>query len=369
VDQGGTLSGNVTRIDGRDLVNFCVYDYVGLAHDPAVAAAAKAAIDRYGISAGASRLVSGEKQVHRDLEQALASFLGTPAALVFVSGHATNVTTIGHLLGSEDLIVHDALAHNSIIQGAQLSGATRRLFAHNDWRALDALLSELRHRFRRVLIAVEGVYSMDGDYPDLPRFVELKKKHQALILVDEAHSLGTMGPTGRGIGEHWGITRTDVDLWMGTLSKSLASCGGYIAGSAELIEYLGYTAPGFVYSVGMSPPLAAAALAALTVLQAQPQRVSRLRELAGLFLNLAKERGLNTGLAAGTPVIPVIVANSVKSLRLARALFGRGINVQPILPPAVPEHSARLRFFITTNHSEAQIRATVNAIADELAKL
>lgn len=369
VDQGGTSCGSVTRMAGHDLVNFCVYDYVGMAHDSQVAAAAKAAIDRYGTSAGASRLVSGEKQVHRDLEQALAAFLGTAAAIVFVSGHATNVTTIGHLLGPEDLIVHDVLAHNSIIQGAQLSGATRRVFAHNDWLAMDALLSEVRCRYRRVLIAIEGVYSMDGDYPDLPRFVELKKKHKTLMLVDEAHSLGTMGPTGRGIGEHWGIARTDVDLWMGTLSKSLASCGGYIAGSAELVEYLGYTAPGFVYSVGMSPPSAAAALAALTVLQAQPQRVSRLRELAALFLNLAKECGLNTGSAAGTPVIPVIIGNSVKSLRLARSLFDRGINVQPILPPAVPEHSARLRFFITTNHSEAQIRDTVTAIADELARL
>jgi len=369
VDQGGTFSGSVARMEGHDLVNFCVYDYVGMAHDAEVAAAAKAAVDRYGTSAGASRLVCGEKQVHRDLEQALAAFLGTAAAIVFVSGHATNVTTIGHLLGPEDLIVHDVLAHNSIIQGAQLSGATRRVFAHNDWLAMDALLSEVRHRYRRVLIAIEGVYSMDGDYPDLPRFVELKKKHKTLMLVDEAHSLGTMGPTGRGIGEHWGIARTDVDLWMGTLSKSLASCGGYIAGSAELVEYLKYTAPGFVYSVGMSPPSAAAALAALTVLQAQPQRVARLRELAALFLNLAKERGLNTGSAAGTPVIPVIVGNSVKSLRLARALFDRGINVQPILHPAVPEHSARLRFFITTNHSEAQIRDTVSAIADELTKL
>ncbi len=369
VDQGGTSSGCVARVDGHELVNFCVYDYVGMAHDPDVAAAAKAAIDRYGTSAGASRLVSGDKQVHRDLERALATFLGTAAALVFVSGHATNVTTIGHLLGPEDLIVHDVLAHNSIIQGAQLSGATRRVFAHNDYAAADALLTEMRPRYRRVLIAIEGVYSMDGDYPDLPRFVELKKKHKALLLVDEAHSLGTMGLTGRGIGEHFGSARADVELWMGTLSKSLASCGGYIAGSAELVEYLGYTAPGFVYSVGMSPPSAAAALAALTVLQAQPQRVTRLRALSALFLHQARERGLNTGLAAGTPVIPVIVGSSVKSLRLARALFDRGINVQPILHPAVPEHSARLRFFITTNHCETQIHSAVDAIADELARL
>ncbi len=367
VDQGG--AGSAPCIEGRPLVNFSIYDYVGLAHDPEVAAAAKAAIDRYGPSAGASRLVSGEKQVHRDLERALAAFLATPAAIVFVSGHATNVTTIGHLLGPDDLILHDILAHNSIVQGAMLAGGTHRAFAHNDWQALDTLLSDVRHRYRRVLIAIEGVYSMDGDFPELPRFLELRKKHKTLLLVDEAHSLGTLGATGRGLGEHWGVARSDVDLWMGTLSKSLASCGGYIAGSTELVEYLKYTAPGFVYSVGLSPPGAAAALAALTVLQREPRRVARLRELATLFLKLGRERGLDTGSAAGTPVVPVIVGSPVTALRLSRALFDRGINVHPILPPAVPDRSARLRFFITTNHSEAQIRATVSAVADELATL
>jgi 8-amino-7-oxononanoate synthase len=367
VDQGG--AGSAPCLDGRQFVNFSVYDYVGLTHDPEVAAAAKAAIDRYGPSAGASRLVSGEKQVHRDLEQALAAFLATPAAIVFVSGHATNVTTIGHLLGPDDLILHDILAHNSIVQGAMLAGASHRAFAHNDWQALDILLSEVRHRYRRVLIAIEGVYSMDGDFPELPRFLELRKKHKTLLLVDEAHSLGTIGATGRGLGEHWGVARSEVDLWMGTLSKSLASCGGYIAGSTELVEYLKYTAPGFVYSVGLSPPSAAAALAALTILQREPWRVARLRELATLFLILTRERGLDTGSAAGTPVVPVIVGSSIQALRLSRALFDRGINVHPILPPAVPDRSARLRFFITTNHSEAQIRATVSAVADELAKL
>lgn len=364
VDQGG--AGNSAVVEGRQLINFCVYDYVGMAHDPKVVAAAKAAIDRYGTGAGASRLISGEKQVHRDLEQALAEFYNVPAALVFVSGHATNVTTLGHLLGPDDLILHDTLAHNSIIQGAQLSGATRRMFAHNDWKALDAALSESRHRYRRVLVAIEGVYSMDGDFPELPRFVELKKKHAAMMLVDEAHSLGTMGATGRGIGEHWGIDRTDVDLWMGTLSKSLASCGGFIAGSAEMVEYLKYTAPGFVYSVGISPANAAAALAALTMLQHQPQRIKRLGALAALFLERAKQAGLDTGLSCGTPVVPIIVGSSIKALRLSNALFRRGIYVQPILYPVVPEDSARLRFFITTNHSEAQIHATISAIADEL---
>jgi 8-amino-7-oxononanoate synthase len=361
--------GGLAHIDGRVLTNFCAYDYVGMAHDPAVIAATKDAIDRYGTGAGASRLVSGEKQIHGDLEGALARFLGTPAAIVFVSGHATNVTTIGHLMGAGDLIVHDVLAHNSILQGARLSGATCRGFAHNDWRALDVLLSGIRHSYRRVLIAIEGVYSMDGDYPDLARFVDVKEKHRALLYVDEAHSLGTMGRTGRGIGEHAGVAASAVDLWMGTLSKSLASCGGYIAGSAELVEYLKYTAPGFVYSVGISPPNAATALAALRVLDREPQRVTRLRELSSLFLRLARERGLDTGIAAGTPVIPIIVGNSVRCLRLSRALFRRGINVQPIIHPAVPEQATRLRIFMTLNHTEALVRGAVDAIAEELARL
>lgn len=369
VDHGRNPDASCAQKANQAGVNFSNYDYIGMAHEPVVAAAGKVAIDRYGTGAGASRLISGDKQIHRELEQALAAFLGTAAALVFVSGHATNVTTIGHLMGPEDLIVHDILAHNSIIQGARLSGATRRVFAHNDWRAMDALLSEVRRHHRRVLIAIEGAYSMDGDFPDLPRFIELKHKHRALMLIDEAHSLGTMGATGRGIGEHFGVCRTDVDLWMGTLSKSLASCGGYIAGSAELVEYLAYTAPGFVYSVGMAPSSAASALAALIILQSQPQRVTRLAESSTLFLKLARARGLDTGSAGGTPVIPIMVGNSIKSLRLARALFDRGISVQPILHPAVPEHSARLRFFMTINHTEKQIHDTVNATADILASL
>ena len=373
VDPGDATSPHSTRgltqVDGVALTNFCSYDYIGMARDATVIAATKDAIDRYGTGAGASRLVSGEKQIHRDLEHALAGFLGTPATMVFVSGHATNVTTIGHLMGPGDLIVHDILAHNSILQGARLSGATCRGFAHNDWRALDVLLSGIRHSYRRVLIAIEGVYSMDGDYPDLARFVDIKERHHALLYVDEAHSLGTMGATGRGLGEHAGVAPSSVDVWMGTLSKSLASCGGYIAGSDELIEYLKYTAPGFVYSVGISPPNAATALAALEVLQSEPQRVARLRELSSLFLRLARERGLNTGVAAGTPVIPIIVGSSVRCLRLTRALFRRGINVQPIIHPAVPEQATRLRVFITINHTESLIRGAVDAIAEELAKL
>jgi len=358
-----------TQIDGRQLVSFSSYNYVGMSGDPVVMAAAKQAIDRYGTSVSASRLVSGEKPIHGELERALASFLGTEAAIAYVSGHGTNETTLGHLFGTGDLIVHDSLAHNSIVQGSILSGARRRSFPHNDWQALDKLLTELRPAYRRVVIAIEGVYSMDGDIADLPRFLEVKKRHHAFLYIDEAHSIGVLGARGRGIGEHFDVNRAEVDVWMGTLSKSLGSCGGYVAGSQALVEYLKYTAPGFVFSAGINPANAAAALAALHQLEAQPERVTRVRALAQLFLSLARKRGLNTGLAQGSAVVPVIVGNSAHSLQLSQALFVRGINVQPILYPAVEESAARLRFFITSDHSERQMRDTVDAVAEELEKI
>ncbi len=364
-----SVTNDRTWIGGRQYISFATYNYLGMSGDPVVVAAAKDAIDRYGTSVSASRLVSGEKPVHRQLEQGLASFIGTEDAICLVGGHATNETTIGHLLGPGDLILHDALAHNSIIQGAILSGARRRPFPHNDVDALDQLLAEIRRDYRRVLIAIEGVYSMDGDYPDLPRFVEVKQRHKTLLMVDEAHSIGTMGPHGRGIGEHFEVDPRAVDIWMGTLSKSFGSCGGYIAGSRELVEYLKYTAPGFVYSVGMPPSNAAAALAALRLIEEDPERVARVQDRSRTFLRLAKQRGLNTGLSHNTPVIPVIVGNSLHSLLLSRRLFERGINVQPILYPAVEEHAARLRFFVTACHTEQQILETVNAVAEELFRI
>ncbi|HHK41804.1 MAG TPA: aminotransferase class I/II-fold pyridoxal phosphate-dependent enzyme, partial [Planctomycetaceae bacterium] len=353
---------DTTVIGGRSMISFASYNYLGMSGDPTVNRAAQEAIERYGTSVSASRLVSGEKPVHGELERELAAFIGTEAAITFVGGHSTNETTIGHLFGPGDLIVHDSLAHNSIIQGAMLSGARRRPFTHNDWQELDELLTEVRHEYRRVLVVVEGVYSMDGDYPNLPEFIEVKRRHKALLMVDEAHSIGTMGPHGRGISEHFEADPRDVDIWMGTLSKSFGSCGGYIAVSRELIEYLKYTAPGFVYSVGMPPSAAAAALAALRLLQEEPERVARLQENARQFLQWAREAGLNTGLSRDTPVIPVITGSSVKALQLSRQLFEQGINVQPILYPAVEEEAARLRFFLTATHTPEQIRETIDAL-------
>ena len=363
------LAGATTVIGGETFTNFSSYNYLGLAGHPEVNAAAKAAIDRYGTSASASRLVSGERPIHRELEQAIAASHGVDDCVVFVSGHATNVSTIGHLFGPKDLIVHDALIHNSALIGSELSGARRMPFAHNDWEALDRLLTQCRLQYERVLIVLEGLYSMDGDIPDLPRFVEIKQRHRAFLMVDEAHSLGVLGRGGRGIQEHFDLAGSDVDIWMGTLSKALASCGGYIAGERALVEHLKCAAPGFVYSVGMPPPAAAAALAALRLLQAEPQRSQALQARGRQFLEAARTRGIDTGLSAGLSVIPAITHSSLKAARLSEALFRRKINVQPIVYPAVQERSARLRFFVSSEHTEAQIAGTVDALAEEIRRL
>lgn len=363
------ITNDRTMIAGQEYINFCSYNYLGMSGDPVVIEAARRAVAKYGTSVSASRVVSGQKTVHVELEQAIADFIGTESSIVFVGGHSTNETVIGHLFGAGDLILHDGLSHNSILQGAMLSGARRRPFRHNDWQECNRILEEVRHEYRRVLIVAEGVYSMDGDYCDLPRFVDIKQRHKAYLMIDEAHSIGTMGRHGRGMGEHADVNPRDVDIWMGTLSKSFGSCGGYIAGSSALVEYLKYTAPGFVYSVGLSPPNAAAALAAINLLQEEPDRVARLSENSRLFLRIAKREGLNTGTSNNTAVVPVITGNSEYALKLSQALFRRGINVQPILYPAVEESAARLRFFITSTHTEAQIRETVAAVAECLAEI
>lgn len=362
----GTIR-DTTVIGGRACLSFGSYNYLGLSGHPAVNGAVHRAVDRYGTSVSASRVLSGERDLTVELERALAQFLGVGDCLTLVSGHATNVTAIGHLVGPGDLVLHDSLAHDSILQGCALSGAARRPFAHNDMGQLEHMLRINRSRFRRVLIAVEGAYSMDGDLAELPAVIELKKRYGALLLVDEAHSIGTVGERGRGVGEFFGVDRSDVDLWMGTLSKAFASCGGYLGGSARMVRWLRHTLPGFVYSVGLTPANAAAALAATELITAEPQRVRALRRNSELFLGLAAEAGLATGASADTPIIPCILGDSAKTLRVADELFARGVIADPIFHPAVAEDLTRLRFFVTSEHHEDDIRRAVSILAEEVA--
>jgi 8-amino-7-oxononanoate synthase len=362
-------AGSQTRIAGKSILNFSSYDYLGLNEHPEVVQAAKAAIERYGISASASRHVAGERPVHRALERALADHYGVEDCLVMVSGYATNLGVIGHLVGSKDLLVHDALSHNSIVMGGTLSGAARRSFAHNDLDNLDQMLAATRNKFERALIVVEGHYSMDGDYPDLPRLIEIKTRHDAWLMVDEAHSLGVLGRSGYGIAEHFGVDPRRVDIWMGTLSKTLAGCGGYIAGCKELVDYLRLTVGVFVFSVGMPPVIAATAHKALEVMHREPERVARLQHNAAYFCSLAKARGLDLGTAAGTAVCPIMVGDSLPTVVLSQRLLERGVNALPVTHPAVPAKSSRLRFFVTAMHTRAQIETAIDVTAEELANV
>ena len=363
------INNSTTSIDGRQFINYASYNYIGMSGDPVVSKAARDAIDTYGTSVSASRLASGERPLHSELEQSIAHMLGTEDSLVFVGGYTTNESVIGHLCGPDDLILYDSLIHASVQTGCILSGAKILPFPHNNWQSLDQILQEQRNNYRQVLIVIEGVYSMDGDIPDLPAFIDIKKRYHTLLMIDEAHSIGVIGEHGFGIGEYYGIDRADVDLWMGTLSKAFASCGGFIAGSKELVEYLKYTTPGFVYSVGMPPPNTAAAIASIRLLEKEPQRVAQLQSRARLFLELARSRGMNTGYSKDSAVIPIIIGQSLPCVQLYKALFDRGIYVLPIMYPTVPENASRLRFFISCTHTEEQIRTTVDTVAEIVPRL
>ncbi len=358
-------AGATTRIDGQELINFASYDYISANTHPAVLKAATDAISAYGISASASRLVAGERPLHAILEQKLASVYGTEAAVCFVSGYLTNATIISCVVGPKDLVIHDELIHNSVLSGVKLSGASRRFFRHNDPVDLEKILSSIEGDFDRILVIVEGVYSMDGDIANLPELVRLRSKYGFWLMVDEAHALGVLGETGRGTFEHFGIDSSSVDIWMGTLSKTASSCGGYVAGSLPLIEILKAQAGGFVYSVGLSPALASAAHASLLVLENEPERVTSLRRNGQLFLQLAQQAGLDTGPSEGYSVVPVIVGDSLRAVQLSNDLLKAGINALPIIYPAVQEGMARLRFFLTSDHTPEQIAQAVK-LTDEI---
>jgi len=359
-------AGARTEIGGREILNFSSYDYLGLNGHPEITSAAKEAIDRYGVSPGASRCVAGERPIHRNLERSLAEIYGAEDCCVFVSGWATNLGVIGQIVGANDLLILDSIVHNSAMTGAVLSGAQRRSFPHNDLDGLETLLTETRSKFQHALIVVEGLYGMDGDYVDLPRLLEIKRRHDAWLMVDEAHALGVIGKHGFGIAEHFGIDPTQIEIWMGTLSKALVACGGYIAGSAALIDYLKNTVGAFVYSVAMPPVIAAAAAKALEIMRRESERVERLRENATHFRRLAKDAGLDVMGVDGVAVAPLVLQDTLLAVVLSQELLESGINVMPIMYPAVPPNSARLRFFLSAAHTPEEIAEAVEVTARAL---
>lgn len=354
---------------GQEVLNFGSYNYVGMSGRPEVMAAAKTAIDKYGTSASGSRLLAGEKKLHQELEKELADWKQAEACLVLVGGHSTNVSIVGNFCGKDDLIVYDALAHNSIEQGCKLSSATCKPFPHNDPAALESILRTQRDRYAKVLIIIEGVYSMDGDIADVPAFVALKKEYGCFLMVDEAHSACVIGKTGGGVDEYFSLEPSDIDIKMGTLSKGLGTCGGYLAGPRVIIEYLRYNLPGFVFSVGISPPLAAATLESVRQLRGNPQIMADMHRNIDCFVAEAKKRRLDICLAAHTAIIPVLVGKDEDAFLLSNKMRERGVFVPPAVYPAVPKNKARLRFCVISDHEPEQIVEALDklvALAEEL---
>ncbi len=347
-------------------INLAHYDYLGLARHPRVRQAAIDAVATYGPGVGASRLVGGERLAHKTLERNLAEFLGHGDVLSMISGYLTNLSLINHMMLQRDLVLIDELAHNSIVVGAQSGKFDCKIFRHNDLGHLEEILGETRNDYRNVLIVVEGLYSMDGDIPDLPSLIEIKNRYQGWLLVDEAHSYGVLGPTGRGVCEYYGVPPSEIELSVGTLSKSFVSSGGFVCASENVINWLRFTLPGFVYSVGLGPATVASAHAALEVLKAEPDRVSRLKEKSRLFRDAARAAGLNTGDAIGEAVVPILFETPMQTMMVSQVLMDHGIYAPPIVQVGVPKDQPRIRFFFSAEHRDEDILRAVDVAAAAL---
>jgi 8-amino-7-oxononanoate synthase len=358
--------GPEVEIGGRRLINFSSNDYLGLANDPRLREAAITAIEEFGVGAGASRLISGNLPSHLRLERALAKWKGAEATLCFSSGYAAALGTIPALVAKNDVVLLDKLCHASLIDGARLSGAVLRVFPHNHLAKLESHLEWARreHPAKRVLVISESVFSMDGDHAPLRELVELKKRFGALLMLDEAHAIGVIGPNGRGLAAAENVSE-EIDVQMGTLSKALGASGGYICGSRTLIDWLINRARSFIYSTAPSPATAAAALAAVDFLASPSGEERRLLlwERIKLIQQLLPRAGAKTEDVAGrSAIFPLIVGDEKAALDLAAALQSEGFLVPAIRYPTVAKGAARLRITVTAAHKAAQIRELCKAI-------
>lgn len=354
----GRAPARATRA-GHDLVDFSSNDYLGLSGHPAVVAAAREALARYGVGTGASRLMSGDLAIHHELEEAVAAFKGTEAALVFTSGYQANTAVIPALVGRHDAVFADALSHASLLDGALLSRAKLIRFRHNDPDDLAALLAKHRAGYRRALIVTESVFSMDGDCAPLQPIVELKDRYDCRLYVDEAHATGIFGPHGQGRVGAEGLADR-VELTMGTFSKALGGLGAYLASSRLVVEYLVNAARGFIYTTALPPVIAAANLAALHVCRQESGLGAALLAKAARFRDALRERGWD---ARGvSQIVPVVVGDSARTLELSARLAACGFLVMAVRPPTVPEGAARLRFSLTAAHTDDQLQAVLEAL-------
>ena len=348
-------------VKGREMSMFASYSYLGLVGHPRINKAAKDAVDRYGTGTHGVRTLAGSLDIHTELEETIANFKNAEAAITYTSGYATNLTVVSTLLGRGDYVISDKLNHASIVDGCLMSGAKFVRFRHNDMEDLEDRLRSIPSGSAKLVIA-DSVFSMDGDVIDFPNVVALCQKHNAWLMIDEAHSVGVLGKTGRGIEEHFGMDNV-IDIKMGTLSKTIPSVGGYVAGRKELIQYLRHASRAYIFSAALPPAQAAAANEAFKVILDEPWRVEKLSNNAEQFITGLKKRGFDT-LYTSTAIVPVLCGDDESAFKMTAFSQHRDIFVLPVVSPAVPPGLARLRATVTAAHEPREIERAMNVIEE-----
>ena len=359
------VDGMHVTINGRKMLQFASYAYLDLLGHPKIQAAARAALDEFGSGTHGVRILAGTTRIHVELEETIAQFKGTDDAIALSSGYVTNLGTISTLLGRGDMVISDKLNHASIVDGCLLSRSKFVRFEHNDMESLEKILSSAPQNIGK-LVVTDAVFSMDGDIIDLPAMIKLCKKYNAMLMVDEAHSVGVLGETGHGVTEYFGLDVDDIDIHMGTLSKTIPSIGGYIAGREDLIFFLKHAMRSFVFSAALPPASAAAAKASFEVIQEEPERVKALQTNVNYFIKGLQERGFDT-LNSETPIVPIIAGSDERAWLMAKLSQEQDIFVLPVVSPAVPVNTSRLRANVTAGHTLDEIEHAMN-IFEEVGK-
>jgi 8-amino-7-oxononanoate synthase len=349
----------VVLINGKKVLMFGSNSYLGLTNHPKVKEAAKAAIDKYGTGCAGSRFLNGTLDIHIKLEEKLASLVKKEGALCYSTGFQVNLGVVSLLAGRNDYLLLDDLDHASIIEGSRLSFSKVLKFDHNNMVALESKL-KLCEKDRIKLIVVDGVFSMEGDIVKLPEIVELAKKYDASIMVDDAHSLGILGENGSGTSSHFGLT-DNVDLIMGTFSKSFASLGGFIAADEEVINFIKHNSRSLIFSASMTPASVASVLASIEIMETEPERIKHLWEMTAHALNGFKSAGFDTG-KSETPIIPLFIRDDIKALRLTQELLKDGVFVNPVVSPAVPKEDCLIRYSLMATHTKEQVETSIEKI-------
>ena len=350
----------VVKINGKDVLMFGSNSYLGLTIHPKLKEATKLAVDKYGSGCAGSRFLNGTLDLHLELEEKLAKFVGMEGALVFSTGYQVNLGVVSSLLGRHDYLILDEYDHACIIDGARLSFAKVMKYKHNDMESLEKVLKRCEPD-KIKLIVTDGVFSMEGDICKLPEMSKLAKQYDANIMIDDAHSLGVLGRNGRGTADHFGMT-DDVDLIMGTFSKSLASIGGFIAADKYTINYLKHNARSLIFSASIAPANAASVVAALDLIEAEPERIQKLWDNTHYALKRLKDAGFETG-HTETPIIPVYIRDDFKTFTLTKRLLEEGVFVNPVVSPAVPSSSSLIRYSLMATHTFDQIDESVDKIS------